>query len=202
MEKYKNNWGDSNQGKEAKPNNWAKEVKEVKEESKPQPQQQPQQDNFDNNFGEPGESVINTTDSNFSNNFTNPNSEGWSSSQPSFTQAPDSSRHLSVRCDECKVHPLLGRRYKCLDCKNFDYCEACYLKHRLNSQHSNHSFNCITKVHPMSNTVFSLVSCDGCGMRPVVCERYNCLDCQNFDYCKWCYERNQEVHKHNFKKYT
>lgn len=33
--------------------------------------------------------------------------------------------HPGVACDGCGVHPIIGIRYKCSVCKNFDYCEVC-----------------------------------------------------------------------------
>ena len=33
--------------------------------------------------------------------------------------------HYGVRCDGCNKSPIVGCRYKCAVCKNFDYCEEC-----------------------------------------------------------------------------
>lgn len=33
--------------------------------------------------------------------------------------------HNHVECDSCGVVPILGARYKCTVCKDFDYCEKC-----------------------------------------------------------------------------
>lgn len=30
-----------------------------------------------------------------------------------------------VACDNCNVYPLIGVRYKCSVCKNFDFCQNC-----------------------------------------------------------------------------
>lgn len=32
---------------------------------------------------------------------------------------------MRVACDGCDQHPLIGVRYKCTVCKNFDYCSTC-----------------------------------------------------------------------------
>jgi len=43
-------------------------------------------------------------------------------------QAPiveNTSVHRNVECDGCGVHPMVGIRYKCHTCSNFDYCEKC-----------------------------------------------------------------------------
>jgi len=33
--------------------------------------------------------------------------------------------HKNVRCDGCGKFPLVGIRYKCTECCNFDFCEQC-----------------------------------------------------------------------------
>jgi len=37
----------------------------------------------------------------------------------------NTSIHRHVRCDGCNVDPIVGIRYKCYACHNFDYCEKC-----------------------------------------------------------------------------
>jgi hypothetical protein len=34
-------------------------------------------------------------------------------------------KHTNVACDSCGVNPILGVRYKCSVCKDFDYCTEC-----------------------------------------------------------------------------
>ncbi|XP_020084741.1 E3 ubiquitin-protein ligase PRT1 [Ananas comosus] len=57
--------------------------------------------------------------------------------------------HAGVGCDSCGVYPIIGKRYKCEDCKEaigFDLCEECYkscsnLPGRFNQQHTqDHKF--------------------------------------------------------------
>ncbi len=50
--------------------------------------------------------------------------------------------HKNVRCDGCKKYPIIGIRYKCTICHNFDYCEECEKK--FNEEH-NHPFLKIRK---------------------------------------------------------
>ena len=33
--------------------------------------------------------------------------------------------HSRVECDSCGVAPIVGTRYKCSVCKNFDFCQKC-----------------------------------------------------------------------------
>lgn len=67
--------------------------------------------------------------------------------------------HYAVGCDSCGMYPIIGKRYKCLDCKEaigFDLCEDCYntrskLPGRFNQQHtSEHRFECVQLNIPSS----------------------------------------------------
>lgn len=51
-----------------------------------------------------------------------------------------------------------------------------------------------------SNVIHSNVSCDGCGVHPIVGNRYKCTVCEDFDYCEACEEKYSEIHKHPFLK--
>ena len=43
------------------------------------------------------------------------------------------------------------------------------------------------------------ISCDGCGMKPIVGIRYKCKTCNNFDYCQNCLDMYKEKHGHEFE---
>eukprot|EP00873_Tetraselmis_striata_P019177 jgi/Tetstr1/439441/TSEL_027875.t1 len=34
--------------------------------------------------------------------------------------------HNGITCDGCGTKPIIGFRYKCKNCPNHDFCEACY----------------------------------------------------------------------------
>ena len=36
--------------------------------------------------------------------------------------------HYGVTCDSCNVHPIVGRRFKCMTCPDYDLCESCEQK--------------------------------------------------------------------------
>ena len=45
--------------------------------------------------------------------------------------------HVAIRCDGCKKCPIVGARFKCAVCDDFDFCEKCEKK--LGEEH-NHPF--------------------------------------------------------------
>ena len=45
--------------------------------------------------------------------------------------------HFGVKCDQCGKYTIIGCRYKCSVCPNFDYCEDCEKKY---SKTHNHPF--------------------------------------------------------------
>ena len=36
-------------------------------------------------------------------------------------------RHVYVSCDGCNQDPVVGLRWRCLNCANYDLCTACYM---------------------------------------------------------------------------
>lgn len=36
-----------------------------------------------------------------------------------------STKHFHISCNTCKIMPIIGKRYKCLVCPNFDMCQKC-----------------------------------------------------------------------------
>ena len=46
--------------------------------------------------------------------------------------------HKQYWCDGCFMKPIIGKRFRCETCKNYDYCEECYEK---NKESHGHNFN-------------------------------------------------------------
>jgi hypothetical protein len=42
-----------------------------------------------------------------------------------FVKSNSSAVNDLVACDGCGMHPIVGPRYKCCVCKNFDFCAKC-----------------------------------------------------------------------------
>lgn len=49
------------------------------------------------------------------------------------TETKGKETHYYVTCDGCRMTPLMGKRYKCLVCPNFDLCEKCEIQ--MNHEH-------------------------------------------------------------------
>lgn len=53
----------------------------------------------------------------------------------SFMALPTETHH-GVWCDGCNASPIVGKRFKCVDCADYDYCQNCiinkthFLEHR------------------------------------------------------------------------
>jgi len=114
--------------------------------------------------------------------------------------SPQSNVHYGVECDGCHQAPIVGVRYKCEKCDNFDFCDKCNGK----VEHDKtHTFKTITEPqmrggcrrwnhcnpHPQTQAqgnVHYSVACDGCGKFPIEGIRYKCEQCDNFDFCEKC----------------
>ncbi len=110
--------------------------------------------------------------------------------------------HFNVVCDGCKKKTIRGNRYKCKECKDFDFCESCY---QMNKESHGHEF---IKIEKPKNTkrighkntkycqrgiVHRNVRCENCGLDPLVGYRYMCTICDDYNLCENC----EEVSGHN-----
>ena len=114
-----------------------------------------------------------------------------------------------INCNGCGAKSIEGTRYKCALCKNFDYCEKCFLancdKHThpfIKFYHQNMKLESIKVVVKEDNAkpVHYGVICDGCNKAPIVGCRYKCAVCKDFDYCEECEEKLSAKHQHPFIK--
>ncbi len=94
--------------------------------------------------------------------------------------SPAASVHSTVQCDGCGMCPLIGARYKCTVCNNFDLCTACEA----------------SGTHPLDHPLLKIQRppvetdekgrfihrgfwCDGCNVTPIAGDRYVVvLSCQ------------------------
>lgn len=103
-------------------------------------------------------------------------------------------------CDKCgNGECIVGPRFKCLVCDDFDLCDACFQVPEYHD--TTHSF---VRLHDESDFVAAKekntsrdlrhqASCDGC-KETIAGARYVCRDCADFDYCSTCMETRQTSH--------
>jgi len=107
------------------------------------------------------------------------------------TTADGKEIHYRITCDGCSQSPLLGIRFKCQTCDNFDLCEKCEATNKHPADHP------LLKIrqsvygprrHQQNSgpTVHSGYTCDGCNVTPIVGVRYRCTKCDDFDLCEKC----------------
>ncbi|XP_055958579.1 E3 ubiquitin-protein ligase MIB2-like [Patella vulgata] len=53
-----------------------------------------------------------------------------------YDNAPTGVIQNGVACDSCKKNPIVGIRWKCRQCHDFDLCTPCYMKQRHSSDHT------------------------------------------------------------------
>merc|ERR1711963_533218 len=61
--------------------------------------------------------------------------------QESETSGSSSAVHYGVTCDGCECKPIIGNRYKCVVCDDFDLCETCHAE----GKHPGHNMMKITE---------------------------------------------------------
>jgi peptidoglycan hydrolase-like protein with peptidoglycan-binding domain len=106
--------------------------------------------------------------------------------------------HSNIRCDVCNVHPIVGARYQCTVCPDFDLCAKCeatpgahppqhaLVKHRQSGQHQ---------------TLHEGITCDGCQQSPISGVRYKCRVCPDYDLCSSCEAKNTHPPDHPLIKF-
>lgn len=118
-----------------------------------------------------------------------------SSSSPAKSEKPQ--RH-DATCDFCDKW-IVGKRWKCLDCPDFDCCDIC--QPQLGSMHPHHQFIPIEKAsvkirrHYSTRVKHPHIVCDHCDS-PIQGVRYKCThpSCVDFDLCENCEALPKPVH--------
>lgn len=122
--------------------------------------------------------------------------------------------HAGIVCDGCNVSPVLGDRFKCTICVDFDLCSKCENSGKSFGRHSaQHNMikvaapgqpirpRCPVMSEPTATAtgpsdVHAGVRCDGCSVLPIKGIRYKCTSCPNFDLCEDCEAKNAHDPKH------
>ena len=105
--------------------------------------------------------------------------------------------HTGVLCDGCGQIPIVGVRYKCTECSDFDFCRNCY---SIKCCHeAGHRFIKRVRGEHRSHEK-TYVQCDGCVKMPMVGMYYSCKECKEFDLCRKCYKIVEHTQIHKFEK--
>ena len=116
--------------------------------------------------------------------------------------------HPFVTCDGCKMNPIKGKRYICKNKPGLDFCEKCFLDKQKTQGLKLEPFdtqNAIkevilkassNRINKEGKIIHRMVSCDGCGMCPIIGERFKCTVCPNFDYYSNCKQLFGNIHGH------
>lgn len=97
------------------------------------------------------------------------------------------------------MYPMVGIRYKCSVCDNYDLCETCEAK----GEHPSH--------HPLlkmyigdtkrdGKAVHENITCDGCSAHPIEGIRYKCTRCADYDLCESCEAKGEHPTNHVLMK--
>ncbi|CAG8442859.1 21084_t:CDS:2, partial [Rhizophagus irregularis] len=106
--------------------------------------------------------------------------------------------HYDVRCDCCD-YTIRGMRWKCTSCENYDLCQNCKAKSHIHNHPDDHMFELVphsksSKRAPQFALHFGVV-CDFCKSK-VRGMRWKCAFCYNYDLCKDCKLKSQNIHDH------
>jgi hypothetical protein len=130
----------------------------------------------------------------------------FESAKPHSTSARDYRaivQHVDVSCDRCGQRPVVGVRYRCSMCANYDLCESCLIRLEDHSSPTilppfhdpSHLFLRIPKpsntsfyptVVNRSETVHKGITCDGCFTNDIRGYRYICQTCKTLNFCEAC----------------
>jgi tetratricopeptide (TPR) repeat protein len=121
-------------------------------------------------------------------------------------QNNENEKHYFITCDECLTSPIVGIRYKCRTCFDYNLCQNCY-KSISNANTHPHAFKLVLKSKfelDEDNVIYEEISCDGCKTIPICGSRYQCQHCFAFDFCGKCYTELRKGHdsSHRFVDIT
>jgi len=93
-------------------------------------------------------------------------------------------------CDACN-QTIIGLRYKCSNCPDYDLCESCILGDKA-AHDPSHKFIPIRFPLHLRRSHFHII-CDGC-QTVVNGDRYKCTTCPDYDLCSACEPKKAEIH--------
>jgi peptidoglycan hydrolase-like protein with peptidoglycan-binding domain len=122
---------------------------------------------------------------------------GFECKSPCQEEASAEGAHSNVRCDGCNVFPIVGARYNCTVCPDYDLCAKCEASSVHPAEHP------LLKFRQPVNTpvVHSGITCDGCSQSPITGVRFKCRTCADYDLCESCEAKNVHPADHPMIKF-
>ena len=112
---------------------------------------------------------------------------GWLSLGNQIGEAFEKWRNM-MTCDRCKTEISEGvPRYKSRRFRNFDICEDC-IESTMSDRHETISDYFKLQNESQKDVLHHYHKCDRCGIEPIWGNRFQCLQCENVDYCENCYD--------------
>jgi len=106
---------------------------------------------------------------------------------------PSEVTHTGIRCSGCRKNGIIGNRYKCLECKDFNLCSKC---ENAGVEPRSHSVNHNTLMIKVPRAVHVGVTCNKCKVSPIEGTRFKCQICDDFDMCETCERKNEHPFDH------
>ncbi|XP_077510088.1 uncharacterized protein LOC144121047 isoform X3 [Amblyomma americanum] len=129
-------------------------------------------------------------------------------------------RFQGIYCDTCEQCPIIGTRWKCALCVEYDLCTTCYLRGMHNLDHvflrvevpggtadmvasrkGSGSLPVENVQFKATDVIFSGINCNGCDKRGIVGARWKCDQCIDYDLCTSCYVANAHSLDHVFWRF-
>jgi hypothetical protein len=106
-------------------------------------------------------------------------------------------RHEGIRCDGCAAFPIVGTRYKCGVCDDYDLCGACEEKGDVHpAAHPLIMMKTSANAARAEETVVTHwgIVCDHCDKQNIEGVRYKCTVCLDYDLCQQCEGKAEVKH--------
>lgn len=125
--------------------------------------------------------------------------------------------HIGVTCDSCGNSNFKGYRYKCLECPDYDLCDFCFEKKKMNKLHLiSHAMlllhnptygsnleklvqaglKLVNKLLIEKKIIHQNINCNGCDQQNISGIRFKCDNCLDFDLCYNCFSSKKECKAH------
>ncbi len=120
---------------------------------------------------------------------------------PAALPSATSSRvHKDVSCDQCRTSPIIGVRYKCVYCPDYDLCEQCTCtRARSPAAFPHPATHLLLRIDDSASEAVQRsvlgqnrsalvhnVKCHGCDSARIVGARYKCAVCPECNLCEAC----------------